>query len=265
MPAEPDTLTDAAFALPPRTTWAPGFADVVIHTTVKDRDRHQSYAAAKSGQSEAALSLARDLLSTARLDDLRDIVARQTNHPILLPVTALETTGFNAIPDAMARVVALRLGWPVSSGDIAQSNTVGHTRAKSFNRFVTPATFEGRAVSGGHYVLVDDHVGLGGTLANLKGYLETSGGIVIAMTTLTESRDGRQIALREESLSVLRSQYGQPLEAYWNTEFGHGLDCLTDVEARILGREPSLDAITDRLAQAAIEARGRGLDPVFRG
>lgn len=61
-------------------------------------------------------------------------------------------------------------------------------------------------------MLVDDHVGLGGTLANLKGHIETHGGKVVAMTTLTESRDGRHIALRRETLDMLWERHGDRLE-----------------------------------------------------
>jgi adenine/guanine phosphoribosyltransferase-like PRPP-binding protein len=100
----------------------------------------------------------------------------------------------------MAQTLAMQLDWPTSAGEVVQSNKVGHTRAKSFNRLVTPASFEGRVVDGQTYVLVDDHVGLGGTLANLKGFIETHGGRVAAMTTLTESRDARHIALQTDTL-----------------------------------------------------------------
>jgi hypothetical protein len=114
------------------------------------------------------------------------------------------------------------------------------------------------------YVLVDDHVGLGGTLANLKGYIETHGGRVVAMTTLTESREARHIALHADVLDVLRERHGEALEDLWQEQFGHGLDCLTNVEGGILRREQSLESVRDRLAQAAVEARSRGLVPTVR-
>lgn len=107
---------------------------------------------------------------------------------------------------------------------------------------------------------MDDHVGLGGTLANLRGHVEAQGGTVIAMTTLTESRDARRIALRTETLNMLRTKHGKDLDALWRRQFGYGIDCLTEVEALILCRQPSVAAIEDFLAQAAIEARGRGFE-----
>jgi hypothetical protein len=104
------------------------------------------------------------------------------------------------------------------------------------------------------------NVGLGGTLANLRGHVEARGGKVIGITTLTESRDARVISLQPETKTMLREGYGQPLDTLWNEQFGYGIDCLTQVEALNLCRQPSLAAIEDFLAKAAIEARGRGLE-----
>ena len=248
-------------SLPRRVPWPVGFPPVVVHTGVALRDFHPSYAAAKSGDALAALTLVEDLLSGEATTSLRLLLSGRD--ATLLPIAALETTGFNAIPDAMAQAIGAELGLPVSFGEIVQNNRVGHTRALAFNRLVTPAAFTGAVVPGQAYVLVDDHVGLGGTLANLRGHIETSGGQVVAMTTLTESRDARQIALRTETLTVLKERHGEDLEQFWQFQFGHGLDCLTDVEGQVVGREPSLDAIRTRLAQAAIEARRRGVEPAI--
>lgn len=244
--------------LPPRTIWRPNFPDVVVHTTLAARDSHHLYEAAKGGNAEAALTLAHDLLSEDASGVLKLVGA---GRPILAPVTALEVAGFNAIPDAMAQLLAEELDWGVSSGQIVQSNKVGHTRARAFNRMVTPAAFEGPVHPGANYVLVDDHVGLGGTLANLKGHIETHGGQVVAMTTLTESRDARRIALQNDVHSMLKERHGEELENLWKEHFGYGLECLTNVEAGILCREQTLESIRDRLTQAAGEARVRGLVP----
>jgi hypoxanthine-guanine phosphoribosyltransferase len=116
---------------------------------------------------------------------------------------------------------------------------------------------------GANYVLVDDHVGLGGTLANLRGYAEARGGTVIAITTLTESRDARVTSLKPETRNVLWGHHGQALDDLWKSQFGCGIDCLTEVEALNLCRQHSVAGIEDFLAQAAIEARGRGLEPAI--
>jgi adenine/guanine phosphoribosyltransferase-like PRPP-binding protein len=242
-----------------RVPWPADFPHVIIHTDVKTRDTHPDYPAAKAGDADAALALAVDLISDDAVQALRDML--DDRHALLLPVVAEEATGFNAIPDAMAQVLAAKLNLPAVAGEIVQVNKVGHTRAPSFQRLVTPAAFDGRVEAGCDYVLVDDHVGLGGTLANLRGHVETHGASVIAMTTLTESRDANRISLRSETLAMLRARHGKPLDQLWESQFGYGIDCLTEVEAQNLCRQPSVAAIEDFLAQAAVEARRRGLEP----
>ena len=245
--------------LPPRTPWPAKFHDVVIHTDVKTRDTSPYYASAKAGDADAALSLALALQSASAVEQLGRIIGNR--NPILLPVVADEAAGFNAIPDALAQSLARQLDLAATIGTVVQTNKVGHTRAPSFQRLVTPAEFDGPVEPGRDYILVDDHVGLGGTLANLRGFVEVHGGTVIAMTTLTESRTARTISLQPATRNMLWSKHGQALDHLWETQFGYGIDCLTDIEAQNLCRQPSLAAIEDFLAQAAIEARGRGLEP----
>ena len=246
---------------PARLPWPAGFPDVVIHTTVPIRDTHPGYANGKAGDPDAALALALDLLSRTAIADLRSLIFGRL--ALLLPVVAEETTGFNAIPDAMAQVLGRELGLEVVAGEIVQINKVGHTRAPAFQRLVTPAAFDGRVQAGAAYVLVDDHVGFSGTLANLRGYVEARGGCVIAITTLTESRSARRISLRGETRDVLWERHGEELDRLWHAQFGYGIDCLTEVEALQLCRQQSVAAIESFLAKAAIEARSRGLDPAI--
>jgi hypothetical protein len=249
-------MTDA---LPTRLPWPPDFPEVVLHTDVRTRDADPDYDAAKAGDARAALRLSLRLISAEAVAELRQLIGAEP--VLLLPVVADETTGFNAIPDAMAHVLARELGAQAVSGEIVQINKVGHTRAPAFQRIVTPALFDGPVEQGAYYLLVDDHVGLGGTLANLRGYVEARGGHVVGITTLTESRDARRISLRPETLTVLRERHGQALDDFWQAQFGHGIDSLTEVEAQNLCRQPSFAAIQDFLAQAAVEARRRGLEP----
>ena len=242
-----------------RTLWPLDFPDVVVHTGVAERDAHPGYAQAKAGDPDAAFELAFDLLNDAAVDHLREVLTDTC--ALLLPVVADETLGFNAIPDAMAQILARDLDLPVvENGEIVQINKVGHTRAKAFQRLVTPAFFEGPVEAGANYFLVDDHVGLGGTLANLRGHIELNGGHVIGMTALTESRDGRRISLRPATFDMLWEKHGEALDQLWQDQFGYGIGCLTEVEGQVLCRQPSVDAIEDFLAQAAVEARGRGLE-----
>jgi hypothetical protein len=234
---------------PPRTPWVDGFPDVVIHSDETARDAHPAYRAAKAGDAMAATRLAVDLLSA----DAVTLLARllQGGRPILLPVSAVESLGFNAIPIAMAAELSHRLGFEREVDAVVQSNIVSHSRATGFHRLANPATFAGSVQQGYSYVIVDDHVGLGGTVASLKGHIETNGGRVLAATALSDSQGSRRLVPGPATLAALRGKHGQDLEDFWKSRFGHGIDCLTEPEARYLLRTPTLVRIRNQLAKRA--------------
>jgi hypothetical protein len=230
-----------------RTAWKAEFPEVIVHTTVGRRDGHPDYVAAKSGQREAAVRIACDLLSDDAMARIRARLSDQ--RPTIVPVRAIETTGINLIPDAMSHELGRLLGLQVTTA-IVQTNTVGHTRATGFHRLAFQPTFDGDVEPHGAYLLVDDHVGLGGTLANLRGHIEGLGGRVLMATTLSASRNSEVLALRARTLQALREKHGEPLNTYWRDDFGFGVDLLTEAEAGYLRRTPSLDAIRAGVAKA---------------
>jgi hypothetical protein len=230
-----------------RFPWPADFPEVVVHTSVARRDGHPDYAAAKSGTQDAAARLACALLSSTAVEQIRDLL--HAERPVIVPVRAVETTGINLIPHAMAHEMGQQIGLAVA-GNIVQTNTVGHTRASGFHRLSFQPTFAGVVLPGCTYLLVDDHVGLGGTLANLRGHIEGEGGRVVLTTTLSASRRSEVLALRAETLHALGAKHGEPLERYWQEHFGFGLHALTEAEAGYLLRTPSFDAVRDRMAEA---------------
>lgn len=167
---------------------------------------------------------------------------------MLLPVVALEEAGVNRIPAVMAAILGDRLGLPVDCS-VVQINTVGHTGATGWQRMARQALFGGCVQRGAEYVLVDDFVGQGGTLANLRGYLLAQGGAVHAATVLTGKPHSVRLALTGETLERLRGKHGE-FESWWQTRFGYGFDRLTESEARYLVRAEDADTIRNRIAEA---------------
>lgn len=169
-----------------------------------------------------------------------------------LPVVAEEATGVNSIPLLMALALAARLGGTVDEG-VVQINAVGHTGASGWHRLAFPALFEGAVEIGARYVLVDDFVGQGGTLANLRGYVACKGGRVEAATALTGQSRSAVLQVSRQTLVALQSKHGRELENLWQEWFGYGLDRLSESEARYLLRAENIDTIRGSL----LAARGR--------
>ena len=103
-------------------------------------------------------------------------------------------------------------------------------------------------VASAMYLMVDDFVGQGGTLANFRGHIESRGGAVIGAVTLTGKPHSATLALSEQLLATLRKTHGE-LENWWLGRFGFGFEALTESEARYLVRTPHADTIRSRLAE----------------
>jgi hypothetical protein len=169
--------------------------------------------------------------------------------PILVSAHAYEREGVNAIPEAFADALGGLLAWPVDS-NVVQSNIVAHTGAGGFERLARQASFDGVIEPGLSYVLVDDFVGMGGTLANLRGYIHAHGGKVLAAVALTGKPYSAQLSLSQKQLEELRERHGQATEHWWLKRFGHTFDALTQSEARYLAKTENFERIRDRIAAA---------------
>jgi adenine/guanine phosphoribosyltransferase-like PRPP-binding protein len=220
---------------------------VLIHAPESVVKKHPCYPAAKSGDAEAARDLVRDAINEKQVEALRSFLAGKT--PTLVSVHAYESEGVNAIPEAFADILGNRLGLATDTG-IVQTNVVAHTGADGYGRLARQPVFDGDVVPGAEYVLVDDFVGQGGTLANLRGFIECHGGTVLAAVTLTGKPYSAKLALDKKQLEELRQKHGKEFEKWWQERFGYSFDCLTQSEARYLARSPDAETIRNRIAAA---------------
>jgi adenine/guanine phosphoribosyltransferase-like PRPP-binding protein len=228
------------------------FPEVILHAAEVTVKVHRSYAAAKGGDMEAAGVLASELVCD---DAVRRVSAFVSARRVeLVPIHALETDGVNEIPAAVARILSVRTGLPINHS-IVQTNSVGHTGATGFHRLANQATFDGKVVPGQAYLLVDDFVGQGGTLANLIGFITSQGGELMAATVLTGKPYSAKLAPDLDFLQALRIKHGREFEEWWLQQFGFGFDCLTRSEARYLEKSADAHTIRNRLAAAGLEVR----------
>jgi hypothetical protein len=229
---------------PPRRPWGE-FPDVLIHADESRVKNHPAYRVAKSGDAGAALELVQDVFDHDLPERLRNLVG--DSRPVLVSAHAYEREGVNAIPEVLADVMGERLNWPVDDG-VVQTNVVAHTGAHGFSRLARQPAFDGVVTPGTDYVLVDDFVGMGGTLANLRGHIESQGGCVLAAVVLTGKPYSAKLRLTTERLNELRKKHGAELEHWWQERFGHAFDALTESEARYLVCTPDAGTIRDRVA-----------------
>lgn len=235
---------------PTRLPWPEDYPGVVIHRGGTSRLRlrtHPNYPDAKTGGVAAAMRVVGDLLNPRAMERLTALIGNRK--PLLVPVISRYSLGANQIPFAYAVTLGLSLGLAVC-GSITQTNAVSHTGACAARRLVTRALFNGAVKSGQDYLLVDDHVTMGGTVADLRAFIEAGGGRVVGVTTLTASPASTRLAVRPQWLDKLRCRFPE-LEGWWVYTYGYGLAGLTNAEVLYLCRFRSVERIKCRLAGAS--------------
>lgn len=238
-----------------RTPWKAGFPEVILHGRLGDASSHPDYEAAKRGNYDAARRLVSEVLSPNAIKQIKAIIGNRS--AIALGVHAEEAVSRNAIPGAMADVLGKLLGLDVDV-DIVQAAKVGRTAQDGFGRLANQPSFDGPVRTDKPYLIMDDTLTQGGTLANLKGYIEHRGGEVLAATALTGKQYSAKIAIDSSTLERLRDQYdGTGLEAWWQNRFGYGFDSLTESEARYLLRAQDADKVRDRVTAAGSASSAR--------
>ncbi len=83
------------------------FPPVWIHANESSVKQHPSYHAAKSGDPDAAYHLVNGLLNLIIVEQLADTFDGQK--PILVSAHAVEGSGVNAIPEALADILGQQL------------------------------------------------------------------------------------------------------------------------------------------------------------
>lgn len=233
-----------------RTPWQVGFPDALILHRAEEVQQHADYRAAKAGNTEAAVRLLCDLISDADIDKISMMIANTVD--IVVAVHAVEQSGLNKIPVIFAAYIAHRFDVKADK-DIVQVCQVNRGGGDGVVRLARPVPFDGAVEAGKRYLLVDDTLTQGGTLAGLKGYIEIHGGKVVGVAALMGKQYSAKLALQAETLTNLCHYAGIKFERWWNEAVGYPFDRLTESEARYLTtliRKSDADSVRNRIIAA---------------
>lgn len=236
-----------------RAPWG-DFPKVVRNGDLGSLAKEPSYLLAKQGDIDAALTLVSSLITNDTISQLTTLLGE--SKPRIVPVLALEETGANKIPVAMAAVLAVSLGLELET-DIVQTEKVYRTGAGADHRLAFNPSFEGNVVAGDKYIVVDDTLAMGGTLASLRGYIENKGGKVVAASVMSAHEGALELAINPKMLAAIIHKHGPAMDEFCKESFGYGIDRLTQGEAGQLKAAKSVDAIRDRITAARDEGSRR--------
>jgi len=229
----------------------------VIRNGLSMLSREPEYIAAKAGDWEAAVTLVYRLMTVDMVESVRALTGDDPDARIV-PIQAQESTGRNKIPLAVAEVLAHQLDIGVEHG-ICQVDRVFRTGASADHRLAFCPNFQGDVVPGRSYIVVDDTMTMGGTIAELRGYIMSNGGKVPGAAVMAAREGAVSLPVKQKMLDAIRQKHGEQVNEFWKQEFGHGLEKLTQHEAGHLRAASSFESIRDRIA-AARDAAGRPAD-----
>lgn len=158
---------------------------VVNHTTSAVARHHPDFKAAKHGDFQAALRLVDELVK----DEKIAMIARQFPNAHIIYNHKIQGDGINMIPAAYA-VRFSAIGMTVEH-DIIAVTDVSHTNASDISRISKRMRFEGHVNRGTDYILLDDFITSGAELRDLRDYVNSQGGNVVAMTTFGHGSFGK--------------------------------------------------------------------------
>ena len=241
--------------------WPKHFRGVATLSSGRAYTKHPDFDAAKAGGIAQADALVNDLVKEDRLREQLKPLLEGEEEILILPVHAVEQTGRNKTPWALAKKIAQITGWEIEES-LAQTNVAAPTGASAIQRVVRQPEFDGEVEEGRSYVLVDDMVTSGSTFNALRNYIEERGGKVVQAVVLGDTYNrvlGRssRLPVQEETLARVRERLADPADTYPGESFDRLLqqfniaenaEALTESQLKYFGRYASLERLRDRLA-----------------
>ena len=226
--------------MPLGVAWGDSFPPIVNHTTSSVARHHPDFKAAKHGDFNAALRLVDDLVK----DEKVAMIAEQYPNAHVVYNHRMQGDGINMIPAAYAAKFSA-VGMTVEHGIIAVTN-VSHTNATDVSRISKRMRFEGEVTKGVDYILLDDFITSGAELRDLRDFINSKGGNVVAMTTFGHGSYGKLNDIRIDDI------HKQKLEEAGITDLdlrkygiASEIGCLTIGEAAKLSRMVNVRAKTE--------------------
>ena len=247
---KPNVVNSVTSVLP----WPKNFPKAFNHTSIGAMKKHPGYKKAKSGDLESAARLVSDLIKPGKAEQIKKTVPGG----LLVYPHAVELSGKNKIPGVMSGAIHEITGLPVDDS-IVQVSKAFRTGGDAAQKMISRPEFSGDVVKNQDYILVDDVLAQGGTMSELRHFIENAGGKVKAVSPLTLARGSSTLNIQDNTINELIGRFSQNGLEKLLQEFNISgtIPALTEREGRYLSRFNSLDSIRNRLTQARQERNKR--------
>lgn len=203
------------------------FPKTITHTNLAFLTKSDGYEAAKHGSLEEAQKVVSLVIKPDHLEKLAK------DYPGAVIVYSRTPENGNKLPQAYAMLLEQK-GFSVNH-DIHQVLSPHHTGVADTERLLSRARFAGKIEADKNYIILDDQVSSGATIRDMKDFIQSQGGNVIAVTSLSTSRGATFIAPKEERIQELED-LGVTDEQLSRLGISNSIRNLTSNEAERLAR-----------------------------
>jgi hypothetical protein len=228
-----------------RVPWPADFPRIMVNApweseTFSLRNHPGYWPAKRKRDTKAAITLCDDVVTEENLEFLYDLTYGL--EPIVAAPALIMHETQNALARSFAGWLSAKMNWELDR-NLYQTKTINRDfNTNGWFRIVNEPEFYGQIQAGRPYILADDVCAMGGTLASLRGYIETNGGKVLGMTVLASgSGKNVQISLVGDTFARLTATWNGQLATVCSQEMGHELESVTEPEGQFLLRCPSYD------------------------
>jgi hypothetical protein len=228
----------------------------------EEAKKNPHYSAAKAGDGSAAILLVKTLVPKFLDTELSRVFSPGT---IFTAPHAEEAKGRNAIPAILSTYCAAVCDGEADD-EIIQINRAFHTGADMAQRLVSRVGFDGEVLAGRNYVLVDDNLTSGGTLADFGSFITYAGARVIGLVVLTVSDRYSTFCPTRKAVDTLEKHYEPGKFKSICGNLGINRNAFTDAEVRYLFGFRTADELGNRIVKAKQERadrlREKGVRPI---
>lgn len=233
-----------------RSQWG-NFPPIIRNGDLKELEKHSLYLNAKQGDFNAALILIKDCIKQNFIKEIQnffDIKKCDKYNCLLQPVLANEQWGDNKIPLALSFRLSQILKININTS-IIQIDKVARTNKGAFYRLLYNPLFEGEVIKNMNYFLLDDTLTMGGTIANLKGYIENNGGKVVGGAVMTAFPTALNIQIQSNMYQGILDKFGKEnINNLIKDFFYYDLSKFTQAEAGHIKSKSTIEQIRDIFA-----------------
>lgn len=221
-------------------SWGENFPLLYNHTSIAYLKRCSGFNSAKRGSMRDALQVAACTVKSRRIQELRE----KYPQAVLLPVR-----GKNKLPEALARTIGLSVNTNIRQLQKAQAPPRKDLSAMA--RLLHKPCFRGSVLGGENYIIVDDIVTQGGTVAALRQFILSKGGFVVAVVALAQSAGSGVLAPSPERIEQLSEKFDYSLliNVLRSYHIADDLREMTNSQIKYLSRFKTMEGLVKKIGK----------------